>query len=116
MNSHKTLCKFTASAAIALWLVGWNVWPVHAEHLNFTLYNRSGKSIFRLYVSPAQSGRWGNDVLGMGVLMSGGNTRITFPGQNPSSPCIWDVKVIYADGSNAVNRFDLCKVGVVTAR
>jgi hypothetical protein len=116
MNAHKAFCKVTASAAIALLLVGWNVWPVHAEHLNFTFYNESRKSISRLYVSPAWSESWGSDVLGTDILRNGRNTRITFPGQNPRSPCIWDVKVVYSDGSNAVNRFNLCEVDVVTAR
>jgi hypothetical protein len=116
MNAHKAFCKFTASAAIALLLVGWTVWSVDAEHLNFTLYNESSKSIFRLYVSPARSDRWGGDVLSTGILRSGRSTRITFPGQNPSSPCIWDIKVVYGDGSNAVNRLNLCEINEVNAR
>jgi hypothetical protein len=116
MNARKAFGTFTAAAALAVLLVGWNVWPVHAEHLNFTLYNKSSKPIFHLYVSPAWSDRWGGDVLGTEILRSGRNTRITFPGQNPHSPCIWDIKVVYSDGSNAVNRFDLCEVKMVNAR
>jgi hypothetical protein len=115
MNARKALCKFTTFAAIALVLVGGHVWPVHANHLNFTLYNQSSQSIRRLYVSPASSDKWGNDVLGTDILRSGRSTRITFPGQNIYSSCLWDIKVVYSNGSSAVNRFDLCEVNVVTA-
>jgi hypothetical protein len=116
MNAHKAFGKVTAFAALALLLVGWHVGPVHADHLNFTLYNQSRQSISRLYVSPAQSIDWGGDVLGTDILRSGRSTRITFPRQGPGSPCLWDIKVVYSDGSDAVKRFNLCKVNVVTTR
>jgi hypothetical protein len=115
MVTRKAVCKFAASAAVAVLLVGSNVRPAHAE-LDFTLYNVSGRSVYNLYVTPANDPGWGRDVLREGVLLNGENTRITFPGQGPSSPCIWDVKVVYSDRTSAVNRFDLCTESSIYAR
>jgi hypothetical protein len=91
MTTPKALSKFAVSAAFAVLLVGWSVFPAHADHLNFTLHNESRKSISYLYVAPASSDNWGQDVLGSGILRSGYYTRISFPGQTPNSPCLWDI-------------------------
>ena len=110
INPRKAFGRLAISAAIALILAGWNAWPVHAEHLNFTLYNKSGKTIANVYVSRTDTDVWGEDVLGQSVLQSGESRRINFPGQNPESPCSWDIKVIYDDGTSAEMRsHDLCQ-------
>jgi hypothetical protein len=116
MRTQRTFRKFAVSTAIALLLVVGYVWPIHAGHLNFTLYNDSSQSILNLYVSPAQSGAWGRDVLGQDVLRRGGSTRITFPGQTPNSPCMWDIMIVYSNLTTAKNRFDLCTVKEINAR
>jgi hypothetical protein len=112
----RTLRRLAASAAAVLLLFGWNAGPAHAGQLDFTLYNESGRSITYLYVSPANSNAWGQDVLGQGVLRDGGRTRITFPGQSSSSPCWWDIKVVYSDRTSAENRFNLCTESRIYAR
>ena len=114
MNARKTIGRLAAAASLAL-LAGWTAAPAHAITLDFTLYNVSGRSIHNLYVTPANE-PYCRDVLGRGVLLSGESTRITFPGQNSSSPCLWDVKVVYSDRTYAENRFDLCAEGKIYAR
>jgi hypothetical protein len=69
----------------------------------------------QLYVSPASSDNWGQDVLGTDILRGGYFTRINFPGQTPNSPCMWDIKVVYADGTSTQKRFNLCKVDDIRA-
>lgn len=116
MNTRKAFFKFAAAAAGVLLLVGCSSRPARADHLNFTLSNKSYKSIYAIYVTPASSAVWGRDVLGRDVLLRGESTRITFPGQTPSSPCFWDVKVVYSDGTSAQERFNLCESTQVVAR
>ncbi len=114
MNARKALCKFTASAAIALLLVGGTVWPAHAYNRDFTLYNQRSQSIQQLFVAPSGATTWGADVLGTGVLRSGHNTYITFPDQRRGTPCLFDIKAVHTNGSVVVNRgFDLCAVDSV---
>jgi hypothetical protein len=116
MASHHGL--FPASLALSLTaavtLATGAEAPAHADHLNFTLYNSSGKTIRRLYVSPASSNSWGRDVLGLDVLYDGASTRINFPGQNSSSPCWWDVKVVFRSGSSSVGEYNLCRTRSIT--
>lgn len=115
MNTRKAFCKFAASTAVAVLLLGFNARPAHAGQLDFTLYNESGRSVYNLYVTPANE-PWGRDVLGTGVLRDGQSTRITFPGEGPSSPCLWDVKVVYGSGASNENRFDLCRESRIYVR
>ena len=88
--------------------------PAYANHLNFTLYNESGRTISRLYVSPSSSDMWGRDVLGTDVLNNGFSTRISFPGQSENSPCWWDVKVVFGDGSSSTGNYNLCQTRSIT--
>lgn len=116
MSICKTSLKLATSTAIFSMLAGVNAQLVRADHLNFTLYNETSRSIYLLYVSPARSPSWGSDVLGTDVLKSGGYTRITFPNQSSASPCIYDVKVVFDNRTNSVGRYNLCEVDSITVR
>jgi len=117
VTTRQAFCRFAAVAAGLLLLGGWDARPVRAEHhLDFTLYNKSYKSIYAIYVTPASSAVWGRDVLGRDVLFRGESTRITFPGQSPNSPCLWAVKIVYSDGTSAQQRFNRCQSSQVFAR
>jgi hypothetical protein len=116
MNTRAPFSRLAASAAVGLLLAAGIAWPAHANHLDFTLFNESGTSIYSLYVTPADSAVWGRDVLGRQTLSNRDSTRITFPGQTPNSPCLWDIKVVYSDRTTAVNRFNLCRSTAVYAR
>jgi len=116
MSICKASLKFATSTVIFSICAVFNAQLARADHLNFTLYNETSKSIYFLYVSAARSNRWGSDILGTDVLMSGGSTRITFPNQTSDSPCIYDVKVIFDNRTNSVARHNLCKVDSITVR
>lgn len=116
MTIRKASLKLATSTAIFSMLAGFNAQLAHARNLNFTLYNETSKAIHYLYVAAARSDRWGPDILGSDVLQSGAYTRITFPDQNSDSPCIFDIKVVFADGTNSVGRHNLCEAESITVR
>jgi len=95
---------------------GFVVKPVLADHLNFTFYNESSKPIYALYVSAAHFRDWGSDILGTDTLGMGESTRITFPGQDNDSPCIYDIKAVFTDNSVSTGRYNLCAADYVTVR
>jgi len=95
---------------IALLFTGWSARSVHADHLNFTLYNQGSRAIVGIYISDTFADAWGENILDQSDLKSGDNILITFPGQNPNSPCLWNIKVIYEDGTSPeVRDYDLCQ-------
>jgi len=71
-----------------------------------TLWNRASESIFKIYVSPQSSDKWGLDLLGSNVLPSGRSFNL----QPPSiQGCIFDVRVEYKDGRfEQKERQDFC--------
>jgi spore coat protein U-like protein len=113
---YKTSLKFATSTAIFSMVAGFNAQLAHADHLDFTLYNESSKTVNNLYVAAARDKVWGKDILGSKVLESGGSTRITFPNQTSESPCIYDVMLIFTDRTKSTGRHNLCKVDSITVR
>jgi hypothetical protein len=102
--------KLATSTTVILALAAWSARPVYADHFNFTFSNESGKTIVDLYVSPAYSDFWGEDVLGQSVLPSREHTRVNFPDQDANSPCFWDIKAVYEDGTSAEKQsHNLCQ-------
>jgi len=83
-----------------------------AGQQDFKLINDTGYTIKEIYVSPAKSDDWEEDVLGRDVLGDGEQTRITFSRDTDS--CLWDMKAVYEDGDTAEwTGFNLCEVSVI---
>jgi hypothetical protein len=59
--------------------------------------NRTGYTIMYMYVSPAKSTKWEEDVLGDGVLPTGETRRVNLTGYR--SP-IFDIKLVDSDGDS----------------
>lgn len=82
---------------------------------DFTLVNKTGYTISEVYVSSAKTDDWEEDVMGRDVLEDGDRVQISFPYKEKS--CVWDLKVVYDDGEEAVwNGFDLCRTSVIRIR
>ncbi len=81
---------------------------------NFTLVNQTGYDISEVYVSPANSSDWEEDVLGEDILKNRDDVEITF--KRNVRQCLWDMKVVYDDDDSSAewNDIDLCKVSQVT--
>lgn len=88
--------------------------PAHAAAtLNFDLVNETGYTIAEVYVGPATSNVWEEDVTGRDFI---GNTERWDIRFTPSdSTCIHDIKVVFDDQDEAVwLGIDLCVVSQVT--
>lgn len=87
------------------------------DRKDFLLVNNTGASIREIYVSPHESGWWGADVLGTGVLRNGYQTVIQF---NPfvQTSCFYDFKLVYTDGYEQTygQGWDLCRIYAIRFR
>ena len=83
---------------------------------DFTLVNKTGYVLDQVYVSPANSNDWEEDVLGQDTMGDGDVVPIHF--SRNATGCEWDLKVVYADDdSSAVwSNIDLCSVSKITIR
>lgn len=74
---------------------------------SFWLVNNSRRTMRELYASPSSQNTWGPDRFGTGVL--GGGDR--FAVRLPEGECIYDVRVVWADGRpEDRRRINLCDV------
>lgn len=80
---------------------------------DFTMINRSGYQIDRIYIGPSSSPNWGNDLLGRNVLRNGQTFNVTFPNRSPE--CLWDIKLVYNDGDQSeLRQANLCRISRIT--
>jgi hypothetical protein len=68
------------------------------DQRNVWVLNNTNREISELYVSPHESDRWGQDVLGQVTLPHGVGTVISFDSRSASS-CIMDFRIVYRNGS-----------------
>ena len=76
--------------------------------------NRTNQTIQRLYASSIARQDWGRDRLGSGVLPP--NYAYNFNFADYGSGCDFDIKVIFANGREVVDRINVCRVSVWTYR
>jgi len=81
---------------------------------DFTLVNKTGYELNKVFVSPSKSDDWEEDVLGQDTLANSDSVDIQF--HRATKACKWDLKVIYTvDSSSAVwSNIDLCSVDKIT--
>ena len=105
--------KFAAVAAILVCAA-----PAFAEDAkqDFKLVNKTGYELKALYVSPAKSDDWQDDVLGQDTLADGQSVNVHFNAKVHT--CDWDLKVTYSDDdSSAVwHKVDLCSIEKITIK
>lgn len=85
---------------------------------NFEIVNKTGYAISEIYVSPARTNDWEEDLLeGDDDNFEDGETQpIHFSPKVKT--CLWDLKVVYdEDDSSAIwHNIDLCQVSKITLR
>ena len=102
--------RYLMAAAL---LAGLATQPALAGDQDFELTNKTGDPLEELYVSPASSDDWEEDVLGQDVLGDGESTVIRF--SRNTTACKWDIKVRYPDGDEPIwYNINLCEVSSVT--
>ena len=83
---------------------------------DFALLNATGYEIGELYVAPAQSSDWQEDVLGQDVLGDGEQANIKF--SRNEDTCHWDLKVVYPEDNSSAewSNVNLCELTAVTIK
>lgn len=82
---------------------------------NFTLVNKTGYTLDKVFVAPSKSDSWDEDVMGRDVLGNGETVDIDF--DRSETTCKWDLKVVYDDNTSAEwDNFDLCETNKITIK
>ena len=109
-----TFSKVAAGLSLALVLAVPAVSTAQGKQ-DFTLINNTGYQINEVYVSPATSKDWEEDVLGRDTLANREKVDIHFT--RAEKTCKWDLKVVYDDGEEAEwDAFDLCTVSSIAIK
>ena len=99
----------TLTAAMMLCLAGT---VAQAGDQDFSLYNETGYTISKVFVSSVGKTTWGSDILGQGQLDDSKKVDITFKGG--SDECQFDLKVVYDDDDTATwSGVDLCNLSKI---
>jgi hypothetical protein len=86
--------------------------PALADSQNFTLNNETGVAIHELYIAPAGSDDWEEDVLDVDLLEDGESIEITF---DETSEDFWDIKVVDENGDDIVwEKINLKETSAIT--
>ena len=98
------------AAAVLTSAVAWiSAAPALADTHKFTIKNRGGHQIDRVYLSPISSRRWGHDQMGDDVIAPGYSQT-----WDVDTDCELDVKVVYHDGTVKIKEdVDTCKYDLV---
>lgn len=102
-----------ASAVVATGLLI-AVAAVAGDARDIAVINKSGKPVTELFISPADSSDWEDDVLGVDVLAEGESVKISFSGYKDDQ-CSFDVLARNADGDEwLLTDLNLCETFTVT--
>jgi hypothetical protein len=115
LRAFGKVCLGVAFAALSA-LTVMNSQQALAGDQDFVIVNKTGYDISEVYVSPAKSANWEEDILGRDILPEGDRTEITF--SRSEDPCRWDLKVVYADDDSSAEwgALNLCEISVVTLK
>lgn len=80
--------------------------PAFADDVNYTITNASSLTIMEFYASPADEGRWGDDLLAAGVIEPGADGTLTISGG--SGQCSTELRFVMEDGQEFIERVDIC--------
>jgi len=99
-------------ALISMLVFSTNV--VFAGAQDFTLVNKTGVTITKLYVAPSKSNDWEENILAKDVLLDGETFDIAFSGQKST---FWDIRVEDNKGNYSEwEHFNLKEVSKVTLK
>ena len=100
------LKKIAIASALAATVV---TAPLYAQMFEkITVVNSTGYTITEVYISPADTNEWEEDVLDWDVLEDGQEFELDF--RRAENTCDWDLRVVYDDGEDAIwDGLDLCQ-------
>jgi hypothetical protein len=81
-----------------------------AQALTFDVVNKTGVTLVDVYVTPAETNHWGNDILPNDVFENGSTISVTIPADYGTT-CLFDMKITdAAGGSITFSNIDACKL------
>jgi hypothetical protein len=110
--------SLAATLVAVVTLLAFSARDTHADPRNFTLVNGSDITITHVYVSPSDARDWGDDILGVDVLLPGESVDILFSRfDGEAGNCFYDIMVMGKDGEEGyLYGVDLCNTLTVTFR
>lgn len=101
----------TRLAASALLLAGLAA-PALAQDVQYQLVNNSHLTLMEFYTSPVDEGAWGDDILGANVLAPGETGTVDIA--DGSAQCDYDLRFVFEDGSELVDKANVCDMASYT--
>jgi hypothetical protein len=81
-----------------------------AQALTFDVTNNTGVTLVDVFVTPAETGNWGNDILPGSLFENGMTITVTIPADYGTT-CMFDMKITDAVGGNVTfSGIDACKL------
>jgi hypothetical protein len=109
--NHMNIRKTAAMAALVFGAMLTQV--ARAGDQDFKLVNKTGVTIAKIMVSPADKKTWGDDIMGKDVVPDGGSVDITFAKAEEAEH--WDLKIVDKDGTEIVwSNLNLLKISKLT--
>ncbi|BAZ17339.1 hypothetical protein NIES4071_92170 [Calothrix sp. NIES-4071] len=113
-NFTKSISKFLVPVLLSSSLIAVSTQSARADRRNFTVVNKTGYSITRLFVSKSNTQDWEEDILGRHVLDSGEATDVSFSGFS-AGECHFDIRAEFDDGEVAEGyKVNLCETDTYT--
>ncbi|SDW73623.1 hypothetical protein [Roseicitreum antarcticum] len=83
-----------------------------AQDVAYELTNVSGYTVVQVFTSPANSGDWGDDILGANVLETGYTSTVYI--MDNSDQCEYDILFVFDDGDEMSDQIDICDLASYT--
>lgn len=81
-----------------------------AQALSFQVTNNTGVTLVDVFVSPAESNNWGNDILPNNLFENGSTINVNIP-ESFGTTCMFDMQITDgADGHITFTGIDACKL------
>ena len=78
--------------------------------LSYDVVNNTGVTLVDVFVTPAETNNWGNDILPNNLFEAGSTIRVTIP-PDYGETCMFDMKITDdAGGHITFTNIDICKV------
>jgi len=78
--------------------------------LSYDVVNNTGVTLIDVFVTPAETDNWGNDILPNNVFENGSTIKVTIP-PDYGETCMFDMKITDAAGGHITfTNIDICKL------
>ncbi len=109
LRLFKTAGALLSVALLSLSIVGSTTAAASAAH-PLILHNKSSNKIVEVYVSHVSEAKWGENFANGDPIEPGASMTLEIP---EDDVCMYDIKVVFADGASVVSpNHDTCKYDV----